>query len=160
MNSTRSVPALCRLFLSLLAVAAVLTTTAGAASAGGGAASTTNVMIGGTATIPFTNPCTGGSGTAQVTFNAVFHQTDRPVDTLNELNNIAGEFVLTLDSGDVITGHFASVFVIGGGENLTLVTPLNATGVASDGSRFTLHFLVVEAENALGVTIVDLEMCA
>jgi hypothetical protein len=90
----------------------------------------------------------------------VFHRTDRPVDTFNELNNIAGDFVLTLHSGDVITGHFASVFVIGGGENLTLVTPLNAIGVASDGSRFTLHFLVVTAENALGVTIVDLEMCA
>jgi hypothetical protein len=67
MNSSRSVPALCRLFISLLAVAALLTTTAGAASAGGGAATTTNVLIGDTATIPFTNPCTGESGTADVT---------------------------------------------------------------------------------------------
>ncbi|HEV8546955.1 MAG TPA: hypothetical protein VGQ64_11715 [Candidatus Limnocylindrales bacterium] len=58
-----------------------------------------------------------------------------------------------------MTGRFASVGVFAGGENDTVVATLNATGIASDGSPFTLHFVAVAVENGLDVTVVDLAMC-
>ncbi len=64
-----------------------------------------------------------------------------------------------LDSGSTITGHFVDTFVIGGGENLTLASVLTAQGMASDGSRFSLHFQVIQAENGFGVLVVDLTKC-
>lgn len=125
-----------------------------------GAGTVTDVFIGGTNTLSFINPCTGESGTVEITFNGVFHETDRPNGTFSIVSNIAGTFVLTPDSGDVITGHFASISVFGGGENDTVVATLSATGVASDGSPFTLHFLAVAVENGFDVTVVDFAMCA
>jgi hypothetical protein len=148
-----------RLILAFLVAAALLVATAGAANAAG-AGTTTDTFIGGTNSLVFINPCTGESGTVEITFNGVFHETDRPNGTFSIVSNIAGTFVLALDSGDVITGHFASVSVFGGGENDTVVATLNATGVASDGSPFTLHFLAIAVENGFDVTVVDFAMCA
>lgn len=119
----------------------------------------THQVVKDTATMPFTNPCTGETGTATITFTAVFEKTDRPVDTFSLVSNIAGDFVLVLDSGPTITGHFANTFVIGGGENLTLASVLTAEGNSSDGSRFSLHFMIVQAENGFAVMVVDLTMC-
>jgi len=134
----------------------------GVAVADGDATTTTDVTIQGTATVPFTNPCvTGQTGTAEVTFNAVFHRTDRPADvgTFSLLSNLTGDFILTLDSGETITGHFVDTFVIGGGENLTSSDLLIAQGRADDGSRFSLRFRIIQAENGLGVLVVDLQAC-
>jgi hypothetical protein len=36
---------------------------------------------------------------------------------------------------------------------------LTAQGTASDGSMFSLHFMIVQAENGFGVLVVDLQMC-
>lgn len=36
---------------------------------------------------------------------------------------------------------------------------LTAQGMASDGSRFSLHFQVIQAENGFGVLVVDLTKC-
>jgi hypothetical protein len=119
----------------------------------------THQVVQATDTIPFTNPCTGETGTATITYTAVFEQTDRPVDTFSLVSNISGDFVLVLDSGSTITGHFADTFVLGGGENLTLASVLTAQGTASDGSMFSLHFMIVQAENGFGVLVVDLQMC-
>jgi hypothetical protein len=134
----------------------LLLTAAGAAHA---EATITTQVVNDTTTIPFTNPCTGQTGTATIAYTAVFHQTDRPVDTYSLVNNFSGDFVLVLDSGATITGHFVDTFVIGGGENLTLSSVLTAQGTASDGSRFSLHFQVIQAENGLGVLVVDLQKC-
>lgn len=49
--------------------------------------------------------------------------------------------------------------MIGGGENNTLSNVLTAEGTADDGSPFTIHFLVVQAQNGLGVFVVDLQKC-
>src|SRR6266511_6160849 len=55
-----------------------------------GTGGVTHQVVKDTATIPFTNPCAGETGTATITFRGVFEQTDRPVDTYNLLNNITG----------------------------------------------------------------------
>jgi hypothetical protein len=141
--------------IGLLALAA-----AGIAAADNGATTTTDVTINGTQTIAFVNPCdTDQTGTAVITYNGIFHETDRPNHTYSLVSNLAGDFVLTLDAGGTITGHFATTFVIGGGENNTLSNVLTAEGTADDGSPFTIHFLVVQAQNGLGVFIVDLQKC-
>jgi hypothetical protein len=149
------------LLLAALA-GALLLAAPGVAGADGGATATTDVTIGGIETVPFSNPCVPGqTGTAEVTFNAVFHRTDRPADveTFSLVTNITGDFVLTLDTGETITGHFVDTFVIGGGENLTLSDLLIAQGKADDGSPFSLHFRIIQAENGLGVLVVDLQAC-
>src|SRR6266511_1621880 len=105
----------------LVTATVVLLAAAGAAHAD--QATATTQVIDETATIPFTNPCNGETGTA------------------------------------TITGHFVETGVIGGGENLTLSSVLTAQGTASDGSHFSLHFQVIQAENGLGVLVVDLAMC-
>jgi hypothetical protein len=46
-----------------------------------------------------------------------------------------------------------------GGESDTVVATLNATGVASDGSPFTLQVVAVAVENGIDVTVVDFAMC-
>jgi hypothetical protein len=159
LKSTQRFTAVRRPILAFLVAAALLVATAGAVDATG-AGTTTDVTIGGSDTLdPYINPCTGESGIAEITFTGVFHETDRPNGTFSVVSNIAGTFVLALDSGDAITGHFASVGVFGGGENDTVAATLNATGVASDGSTFTLHFLAVAVENGLDVTVVDFAMC-
>jgi hypothetical protein len=160
LTSNQRFAAVRRPILAFLVAAALFVATAGTANAAG-AGTTTDIFIGGTNTIDtYINPCTGESGTVEITFNGVFHETDRPNGTFSIVSNIAGTFVLTLDSGDVITGHFASVSVFGGGENDTVVATLNATGVASDGSPFTLHFLAVAVENGFNVTVVNFAICA
>jgi hypothetical protein len=142
----------------LVTATVVLLTAAGAAHAD--PATATTQVVTETTTIPFTNPCTGQTGTATITYTAVSHQTDRPVDTYSLVNNFSGDFVLVLDSGARITGHFADTYVIGGGENLTLSSVLTAQGTASDGSRFSLHFLVVKVNTtSYGVLVVDLTKC-
>jgi hypothetical protein len=73
----------------------------------------THQVVKDSATIPFTNPCTGETRTATITFTTVFEQTDRPVDTFSMVSNVTGDFVLVLDSGPTITGQFANTFVIG-----------------------------------------------
>lgn len=143
--------------LLVVATGLLLLTAAGAAHAD--PATVTTQVVKETNTIPFTNPCTGETGTATITYTAVFQETDRPVDTFSLVNNFSGDFVLVLDSGATITGHFVQTYVIGGGENLTLNSVLTAQGTASDGSRFSLHFQVVQAENGLGVLVVDLTEC-
>lgn len=141
----------------LVTATVVLLAAAGAAHAD--QATATTQVIDETATIPFTNPCNGETGTATITYKVIFHQTDRPVDTYSLVDNLSGDFVLVLDSGATITGHFVETGVIGGGENLTLSSVLTAQGTASDGSHFSLHFQVIQAENGLGVLVVDLAMC-
>ena len=141
----------------LVTATVVLLAAAGAAHAD--QATATTQVIDETATIPFTNPCNGETGTATITYKVIFHQTDRPVDTYSLVDNLSGDFVLVLDSGATITGHFVETGVIGGGENLTLSSVLTAQGTASDGSRFSLHFQVIQAENGLGVLVVDLQKC-
>ena len=145
--------------LASLAAISTLLLLAGAGTALAGGATVTQQVVKATSTIPFTNPCTGQTGTAAIDYTAVFEQTDRPVGTVSLLNNITGDFVLVLDSGATITGHFADTFVIGGGENLTLSSVLTAHGTASDGSSFSLHYQVIKAQNGMGILVVDLSMC-
>ena len=145
--------------LASLAAISTLLLLAGAGAALAGGATVTQQVVKATSTIPFTNPCTGQTGTAAIDYTAVFEQTDRPVGTVSLLNNITGDFVLVLDSGATITGHFADTFVIGGGENLTLSSVLTAHGTASDGSNFSLHYQVIKAQNGMGILVVDLSMC-
>ncbi|HEV8647872.1 MAG TPA: hypothetical protein VG276_00345 [Actinomycetes bacterium] len=145
--------------MALLVVATGLLLLTAAAAAHADPATVTTQVVKETNTIPFTNPCTGETGTATITYTAVFQETDRPVDTFSLVNNFSGDFVLVLDSGATITGHFVQTYVIGGGENLTLNSVLTAQGTASDGSRFSLQFQVIQAENGLGVLVVDLTKC-
>lgn len=142
-----------------LLVTAMVLLLAAAGAARADEATVTTQVVKDTATIPFTNPCTGETGTTTITYTEVLHETDRPVDTFSLVSNVSGDFVLVLDSGATITGHFVDTFVIGGGENLTLSSVLTAQGTASDGSHFSLHFQVIKAENGLGVLVVDLQMC-
>jgi hypothetical protein len=142
----------------LIAMSALLLL-AGAGTALAGGATVTRQAVKATSTMPFTDPCTGQTGTATISYIAVLEQTDRPDGTFSLVNNFSGDFVLMLDSGTTITGHFVDTFVIGGGENLTLSNVLTARGTASDGSPFALHFQVIKAENGLGILIVDLSMC-
>jgi hypothetical protein len=144
--------------MALLVVATgLLLAAAGAAHAD--PATVTTQVVKETNTIPFTNPCTGETGTATITYTAVFQETDRPVDTFNLVTNFSGDFVLVPDSGATITGHFVQTYVIGGGENLTLSSVLTAQGTTSDGSHFSLHFQIINAENGYGVLVVDLTKC-
>src|SRR6266542_4109757 len=114
----------------LVTATVVLLAAAGAAHAD--QATATTQVIDETATIPFTNPCNGETGTATITYKVIFHQTDRPVDTYSLVDNLSGDFVLVLDSGATITGHFVETGVIGGGENLTLSSVLTAQATARD----------------------------
>jgi len=142
-----------------LIAASALLLLAGAGTALADGATVTQQVVKATSTMPFTNPCTGQAGTATISYTAVFERTDRPDGTFSLLSNFAGDFVLVLDSGTTITGHFADTFVIGGGENLTLSSVLTARGTASDGSSFSLHYQVIQAENGFGILIVNLAMC-
>jgi len=144
---------------ALLVTAAVVLLGAGGAAHADDQATVTTQVVNDTATIQFTNPCTGQTGTITFTYTAVFHQTDRPDGTFNTVANVSGDFVTVLDSGTRQTGHFVEHHVIAGGENLTLSWVLTAQGTASDGSRVSLHFLVVKAENGYGVLVVDLTAC-
>ena len=137
--------------------ALLLLAAAGTALADG--ATVTQQVVKATSTIPFTDPCTGQTGTATIDYTAVFEQTDRPTGTVSLLSNVAGDFVLVLDSGQTITGHFVSTFVLGGGQNTTIGSILTAHGRASDGSLFSLHYQVIQAENGLGILVVDLTRC-
>jgi hypothetical protein len=145
--------------MALLVTATGLLLLAAAGAAHADPATVTTQVVRETNTIPFINPCTGETGTATITYTAVFHQTDRPVDTFSLVNTFSGDFVLVLDSSATITGHFVQTYVIGGGENLTLNSVLTAQGTTSDGSHFSLHFLVAKAENGYGVLVVDLQLC-
>ena len=143
---------------SLLAVPALLLLPAAGAALADGATVTHQVVMA-TSTIAFTDPCTSQTGTAAISYTAVFEQTDRPVGTVSLLSNVTGDFVLALDSGPVITGHFVSTFVLGGGQNTTISSILTAHGQASDGTLFALHYQVITAENGHGILIVDLTRC-
>jgi len=142
---------------AVLVIPTVLLLAAGPTHADPAAVSTQ--IVNQTITIPFTNSCTEQTGTVTIHFTEVLHTTDRPVDTSSLVMNLSGDFVLVLDSGLTITGHFADLFVIGGGENQTLSSVLTAHGTASDGSHFSLHFRVIQTENGLGALVVDLQMC-
>jgi len=142
----------------LLTVLALLLPAAGTALADGGA-TVTRQVVQATSTIGFVDACTGQTGTAVISYTAVFEQTDRPTGTLSLHNTVTGDFVLTLDAGPVITGHFVSTFVIGGGQNTTTSSILTAHGQASDGSLFALHYQVIQVQNGLGIQIVDLTRC-
>ena len=122
-------------------------------------ATVTHQVVQATSTIPFTNPCTSQTATATITYTAVFEQTDRPPGTVSLVSNLTGGFVLVLDSGPVITGHFVSTFVLGGGQNTTIGSILTAHGKASDGTLFAIHYQVISAENGHGIQIVDLTRC-
>ena len=148
-----------RIRAAMLVVVPTLLVLVATAPARADGATVTHQVVKDTDTIAFTNPCTGETGTATITFTAVFEQTDRPVDTFSLVMNFTGDFVLVLDSGSTITGRFVNTFVLGGGENLTLASVLTAQGTASDGSMFLLHFMIVQAENGFGVLVVDLTMC-
>jgi len=130
---------------------------AGTALADG--ATVTHQVVKATSTMPFTNPCTGQTGTVTIDYTAVFEQTDRPTGTVSLLNNMTGDFVFVPDSGAAITGQFVATFVLGGGENTTISSILTARGTASDGSMFSLHYQVINVENGLGIQVVDLTMC-
>jgi hypothetical protein len=145
-------------FAALMAMSTLLVLPA-AGVAQAESATVTHHVVQDTMTIAFVNPCTGESGTAVITYTAILEETDRPNDTFSLVNNFSGDFVLSLDSAAIITGDFVNTFVIGGGENLTLSSVLTAQGTASDGSRFSLHFMLIQAENGLGILVVDLSMC-
>ena len=66
---------------------------------------------------------------------------------------------MVLDSGPTVTGHFVSTFVLGGGQNTTIGSVLTAHALASDGTLCALHYQVIQAQNGLGIQVVDLTRC-
>lgn len=145
-----------RWMLGAATASALLVGAAGSADAQG-ADVTTTPLVGVTDTIVFVDPCTGETGMVTITFNGVFHQVVRPTGTFMAVNNVAGDFVFVPDNpaSQVITGHFASVAPIAGGSNDVNGSVLHAEGLASDGTKFSFHFMTHHTENGLGVTVVD-----
>jgi hypothetical protein len=92
-----------------------------------------------------------------IAFNGVFHQVVRPTGTFMAVTNVAGDFAVVPDdpASQITTGHFASVAPIAGGANDVNGTVLHAEGLASEGTKFSLHFMTHHTDNSLGVTIVD-----
>jgi hypothetical protein len=145
-----------RVLLGAATASALLVVAAGSADAQG-ADVTATPLVGATDTIVFVNPCTGETGTSTITFTGVFHQVVRPTGTFMAVNNVAGDFVFVPDNpaSQVITGHFASVAPGAGGSDDVLGTVLHAEGLASDGTKVSLHFITHHTENGLGLTVVD-----
>jgi hypothetical protein len=141
--------------ISAALVAIGLLVAAPAAVKASGAEVTTEITKSGTDTIAFVNPCTGETGTAEITFDAVFHQVNRPNDTFMLISKVVGSFVLDLDdpaSAD-LEGHFVDTFVIAAGSNTANTHRLNATGVDENGAKFLLHFLERLTISATGHTV-------
>jgi hypothetical protein len=108
-----------------------------------------------TATMPFTNPCTGETGTADLVFTSIFVLTLRPNDTLSLAAQAIGYFTLVPDdpTEQTITGHFVATDTLGGGVNDVETSVLTAQGTASDGSKFSVQFITHLNETGTGVTL-------
>src|SRR6266508_297304 len=72
-----------------------------------------------TATMPFTNPCTGEAGTADLVFTSIFVLTLRPNDTLSLAAQAIGYFTLVPDdpTAQTVTCHFVATDTFGDGVN-------------------------------------------
>jgi hypothetical protein len=64
------------------------------------------------------HPCTGESGTIDITFNGIFHQTTDAKGRTHETFTQTGDFIFTPDdtSEPTVTGHFT---IWGGGNDFT-----------------------------------------
>jgi hypothetical protein len=117
-----------------------------------GATVTPTITLNGTQTFPFTNPCTGETGTATIYFTSVFVLVERPTNTFSLANETIGYFTL-VTSTTTITGHFVRTDTFGGGMNDVETIALMAQGTASDGSSFTIRFIFHLNETGTGVTL-------
>ena len=146
-----------RWLLAAVIAGALLMHAPGSAQANG--ADVDTVVVSGTATLLFVNPCTGVTGTVTVTFKEVQHQVARPTGTAMTLINITGDSVFVPDDPalSTVTAHFTSLRRDAGGENAVSGTILHSVGRTADGTKISIHFMTHQTENGLGVTVVDFE---
>jgi hypothetical protein len=109
--------------------------------------------------ISFTNPCGPESGQAVLTETEILTITHRANDTFSVVSNSIGSFTFTTGTGSVIAGHFENVFLLAGGYNDVQMSLIVASGLASDGSRFTLTFIQHLTEAPSGFTL-SFDRCA
>ena len=144
-----------RMLLAVIAAGALALIPPAVAGAANGAGAT--VTRDETATLPFTNPCTGATGEITVTYKEVVNEVNAEgPPLLHTTVSVVGDFVLS----DGSTGHFVqhgNLEAAPGG----LVAPgtLEAHGTTADGSQFSLHF-VTQSNDAPPETSITFEHCA
>ncbi len=145
----------------VIALASVVVALMPAVARAEGASVSPTVTLNGTATLSFTNPCTGETGTATIVFTSVFVLVARPNNTFSLANETIGYFTLVPDDPTTatITGHFVRTDTFGGGMNDVETVVLTARGTASDGSSFTVQFIMHLNETGTGVTL-SFDKCA
>jgi hypothetical protein len=145
-------PALAVVAAASLALLLTSTALAGAA----GAVTVTQTFHNATTSFPSVNPCTGETGSVELTYNGVAHATLLANGTGHMTFTGTGEFVFTPDDPAAVTytGHLTAW----DGENANLKNyagtstfVVHATG--SDGSTLTYHDVAHFSVSASGITI-------
>jgi hypothetical protein len=149
---TKRGPALAAVTAASLAL--LLTSTA--LAAGAGATSVTQTFHDATQTIAAANPCTGDTGTVELTYNGVAHATLLANGTGHATFTATGTFTFTPDDPALAT--FTGHVTMWDGENVNLqnsaaTATLTVHGTGSDGSRLTFHDVVHFSVSASGITI-------
>jgi hypothetical protein len=148
--------------LALMLVAAAIAAVAVAPAAlAGGADVTTQVVKDVTETIQFTNPCTGETGMATLTYSGVFHQVNRPNETFMSISNIRGAFFLDPDAPGApnVRGTFSSNDIIAAGSNTANTQVLKATGADDNGQPFELKVVIHLTVSSSGQTVSFTQGC-